>query len=362
MAESAAAVILRVTGFRHKGDKDCMEDFSRISHRRNANGGDEHYACIGVYDGHWGKEAAEYTKANLIPTITKSPKFWSYDDTKVVSAIREGFTKVHRVMYEDMWQHWKTNEDGSPSVSGTTATICFIMRGKLYIANVGDSKLVLARKNPLVPAEWKAIQLTEDHRQDNEVDLAGMQSAGGKVANSASGTPRVVWSKTTPDEKTGQTSCKETPRLTMSKSLGNFWLYNEESSKFRPDPDPEVSVYNLNLTTDQCIILASDGLWDYVSADLAVQTVNSVEKGSAQPNSTWINPSKKLCQLALEQGTLLKRKNDNISVITVILSQVSAHSVNPGTNSGDCGQSRRLQEEQPTPADAGQETLWRIEM
>ena len=40
------------------------------------------------------------------------------------------------------------------------------------IANVGDSGLVLGIKNTLVPAEWKAKQLTKDHRPDNKEELA----------------------------------------------------------------------------------------------------------------------------------------------------------------------------------------------
>ena len=362
MAASAAAVNLRITGSQHQGTKDCMEDFCSAKRRKNIDGGDDLFACFGIYDGHGGREVAEYTKDNLISTITKSPKFSSDDDNQVLSAIREGFTTVHQVMYEELWQHWKLKADGRPSTAGSTATICFIMRGKLYIAHVGDSKLVLARKNPLVPAEWKAIQLTEDHRPDNEVELARIQSAGGKVAKSASGTPRVVRRKTTLDEKTGQPRYKDKPCLNISRALGNFWSYNAENAKFVISPDPDVAVYNLDLTTDQCIILASDGLWDYVSADMAVQTVNSIEKGNAQPNSTWISPSKKLCQLALEQGTLLNIKNDNITVITVILSQVSPHSVNPKTNSADYVQSRRSQEQQLTPLEVEKETTWRIKI
>ena len=362
MAESVAAVNLRVTGFQHQGDRDHMEDCGHMAHCMKAEGGDDRFACFGVYDGHSGKEAAEYAQANLARTISTSPKFRSQDDSQVLSAIREGFNKAHWVMYQERWQHWKPNEDGGPSAAGTTATICFIMRGKLYIANVGDSGIVLARKNPLALPEWQAIKLTKDHRLDNQVELARIQSAGGKVAISASGTPRVVWSETTLDEKTGLITNKETPWLNMSRSLGDFWSYNAESGKFIVSPEPEVSVYNLNLTTDQCIILASDGLWDFVSADLAVETVNSIEKEIAKPNGTWINPSQKLCQLALAQGMQLNKRNDNITVMTVILSQVSAQSVNPRTNYGDYAQSLRLIDQQITPVDETEETLWRIKI
>ena len=359
MAASAAAVNLRITGFQHKGHRDCMEDFCTLLRRKNKYRGDCRFACFGVYDGHGGKEAAEFTRDKLISAITNSPKFSSDDDNQVLSAIREGFTKVHWVMYEEMWQHWKPKVNGRPSTSGTTATICFVMRGKLYIAHVGDSKLVLGRKNPLVPAEWKPIQLTKDHRPDDKEELARIQSAGGKVVMCASGTPRVLQRKTMIDEKTGQTWYRDVPCLNMSRSLGCFWSYNAENGRFIVSPEPDVSVYKLNLTSDQCIILASDGLWDYVSADWAVQTVNSIEKEIAQPNRTWINPSKKLVELAMEQGMILYEKNDNITVITVILSQVSAHGAN---TTGECVHSARLQDQEPTTLPTDKETVWRIQI
>ena len=61
-------------------------------------GGDHLWVVFGIYDGHGGTEAAEYTKENSIKAITESPKFGSTDDSQVESAIREGYTKVHQVV------------------------------------------------------------------------------------------------------------------------------------------------------------------------------------------------------------------------------------------------------------------------
>ena len=360
MAESAAAVILRVTGFQHKGDRDYMQDFCSMTHQENQDvGGDHLWAVFGVYDGHGGTEAAEYTKENLIKTITESPKFGSIDDNQVVSAIREGFTKVHETMHKEKWQNWKPKSQGQPSNAGTTASICFVRRGKLFIANVGDSRIVLARKNPRVPTKWQAKPLTEDHRPDNEVELARIRSAGGKVVDTY-GIARVVWNRPTINRNSGKIHCTEIPFLTLSRSLGDFWSYNTQSGTFVVSPNPHVHVHELDMTTDQCIILASNGLWDNVSDELAVHTVNCVEKENAQQKSNWGNPSKQLCQLSLEKGTLLRRVRDNITVMTVILSQVSAHSVDTKTDSGVSTKRPILQDMVPAHADVEEETQWRI--
>ena len=362
MATSAAAIKLRVTGFQHRGDRKYMQDFCSMAYKENQDvGGDHLWAAFGIYDGHGGTEAAEYTKENLINTITESPKFWSSDDDQVMSAIREGFTKVHQVMYKEKWQNWQPKSDGQRSLSGTTASICFVRCGKLYVANVGDSRIVLARENPLVPAKWEAKPLTVDHTPNNEVELARICSAGGKVLHFPP-MSRVVWNKQTIDTNSGLMHYEEIPLLTLARSLGDFWSYNSQSGQFIVSPNPDVHVYELDMTTDRCIILASKGLWLHDYEEMVVHRVNRVEKENAQPNSTWVNPSKELCRLYLQLCLLVRERADNISVITVSLSQVSAHSVDTTTNYGDSEKRTRVQDMVPTHVDMEMEKQWRIKI
>ena len=321
-----------------------MEDFSSLMCERKIGGGDLVTACFAVYDGHGGKEAAEYAKAHLINTITKSPKFKSGDDRQVVTAIREGYAKLHQVMYEEMWQHWKPKELGQRSIAGTTATLCFVMRGKLYVANVGDSGIVLARDDQQVPTRWQAQRLSKMHRPEYREESARIASAGGAIVK-ALDMPRPVWSKPTLDENSGQISYTRVSCLNVSRSLGDFWSYNALSGKFIVSPDPDVYVYKLNLTTDRCIILASGGLWENVSPQMAVTTVRCREKANVRPNSTWVNPSKELCQLSWDEGKRQRKRNDNTSVITVIIGH--PHSANTG--------------KQPK-VEAEKERHWRIKM
>ena len=346
MAASAEAVDLQVTGFQHRGHRQCMEDYFSMKFQKNKDGRDHVYACFGVYAGHRGKEAAEYTKANLINAITKSPKFWSGEDSQVMTAIREGYTSVQQVMYKEMWQHWKRGAQDEPSTAGTTATICFVMRGKLFIANVGNSEIVLASSIPQEPTKWEAKRLTKIHSPNDHVEVARMHSAGGKVVD-YNGMSRVVWNKPTIDANSGQKQYKEIPFLNMSRSLGDFWSYNPLSGKFIVSPNPDVYVYTLNMTHDRCIILASDGLWNKVAPQSAVQIVKSTHAGNAQKHSTWVNPSKNLCDESLQQGRLLRERNDNITVITVLTHRV-------------VGEIPKLQDKQPKGEDVGEETRCRI--
>ena len=344
MAASAAAVGVRFTAFQEQGDREKMEDYGQMLVQRNKEGEDNLWAVFGVYDGHGGTEAAEYTRDHLIETIRESPKFWSGRDDQVVSAIREGFHKVHDAMYKEMWPQWKTRKPEQLAVIGTTASICFVMRGKLYVAHVGDSAIVLGRNDPLNPFLWKAERLTKVHRPEDEVEFARICSAGGKVVR-ALDMPRVVWSKPTMDVNSGQMRYTDIAGLNMSRSLGDFWSYNPLSGKYVVSPDPEVSVYKLNMTTDRCIILATDGLWDHINDELAVNNVRFMETENLKPHTPWISPSKQLCSVSSVSCRLKGKRNDNITVITVIFSHPDSV----------------VTAKQPI-LDAEKETLWRLEI
>lgn len=82
--------------------------------------------------------------------ITKNKMFWSEDDDEVLKAIREGFLSVQQLMWNEL-PNWKKTSSGLPSTAGTTASVCFIKRGKLFIGHVGDSGIILGEKDPHQP-------------------------------------------------------------------------------------------------------------------------------------------------------------------------------------------------------------------
>lgn len=70
-------------------------------------------------------------------------------------------------------ENWPRSQNHNTlSTAGTTATVAFIRKGKLYMANVGDSTAVLGYEDPISTGDpsipWKAIQLTKDHKPEDE--------------------------------------------------------------------------------------------------------------------------------------------------------------------------------------------------
>ena len=63
---------------------------------------------------------------------------------------------------------WPTTASGLPSTAGTTASIAFIRRGKIYIGHVGDSAIVLGSQDPQHPNQWRSECLTRDHKPESD--------------------------------------------------------------------------------------------------------------------------------------------------------------------------------------------------
>lgn len=72
-------------------------------------------------------------------------------------------------------------------------------------------------------------------------------------------------------------------------------------------PDPEF--HQLEITDkDEFLILASDGLWDVVSTDLAVQRAKEAFVMHKTPDEA----AEELCELALKLGS-----SDNVTIVVV---------------------------------------------
>lgn len=60
------------------------------------------------------------------------------------------------------------------SDSGTTAVVALIRGKQLIVANAGDSRCVVSEAG-------KAVDMSYDHKPEDEVELARIKNAGGKV-------------------------------------------------------------------------------------------------------------------------------------------------------------------------------------
>ena len=69
------------------------------------------------------------------------------------------YSCVNHVLFPLLAAGWPKTASGLPSTAGTTATVCFLRDSKLYIGHVGDSGVVLGKKDP-EREDWMTQRLT----------------------------------------------------------------------------------------------------------------------------------------------------------------------------------------------------------
>ncbi|XP_014603224.1 PREDICTED: hybrid signal transduction protein dokA isoform X1 [Polistes canadensis] len=325
-------VNLRVTGHCNQGGRKYMEDMFSVAYQQTPDDKDLEYAFFGIFDGHGGGEAAAFAKEHLMDIIVKQKNFWSDRDEDVLRAIRDGYVNTHYAMWREL-DKWPRTASGLPSTAGTTASIAFIRKGKIYIGHVGDSGIILGYQ-PDGDPQWRAKALTKDHKPESGPEMIRIQESGGKVV-SKSGVPRVVWNRPRIGHKgpvRRSTHIDEIPFLAVARSLGDLWSYNSELDTFIVSPEPDVKVVTVDVRSYRCLIFGTDGLWNMLTSQAAVAIVQAAEMhnekhiiasqqtGNGQADvQMWINPSKSLVDRALERWSSTRLRADNTSVVTVML-------------------------------------------
>ncbi|EFN86215.1 Protein phosphatase 1D [Harpegnathos saltator] len=210
--------------------------------------------------------------------IVKQKNFWSDRDEDVLRAIREGYVNTHYAMWREL-DKWPRTASGLPSTAGTTASIAFIRKGKIYIGHVGDSAIILGYQTE-GENQWRAKALTKDHKPESGPEMMRIQDAGGKVV-SKSGVPRVVWNRPRIGHKgpvRRSTHMDEIPFLAVARSLGDLWSYNSELDTFVVSPEPDVKVIPVDVKSHRCLIFGTDGLWNMLSPQAAVAIVQATDR------------------------------------------------------------------------------------
>ncbi|KZC07213.1 PREDICTED: protein phosphatase 1D [Dufourea novaeangliae] len=326
-------VNLRVTGHCNQGGRKYMEDMFSVAFQPTPDDKDLEYAFFGIFDGHGGCEAAAYAKEHLMNVIVKQKNFWSDRDEDVLRAIRDGYVNTHYAMWREL-DKWPRTASGLPSTAGTTASIAFVRKGKIYMGHVGDSAIILGYQVDGDP-QWRAKPLTKDHKPESGPEMMRIRESGGKVV-SKSGVPRVVWNRPRIGHKgpvRRSTHIDEIPFLAVARSLGDLWSYNSELNTFVVSPEPDVTVVKIDVETHRCLIFGSDGLWNMLTPQAAVAIVQAADRhnekhliasqqtcnGQSDNVQLWINPSKSLVDRALERWSLKRLRADNTSVVTLML-------------------------------------------
>eukprot|EP00475_Leptophrys_vorax_P000447 TRINITY_DN10246_c0_g1_i1.p1 TRINITY_DN10246_c0_g1~~TRINITY_DN10246_c0_g1_i1.p1 ORF type:complete len:275 (+),score=24.50 TRINITY_DN10246_c0_g1_i1:123-827(+) len=230
--------------------------------------GDQVVGLFGVFDGHGGSRAAEYVKEHLFNNLVEHPEFSS----NIKQAITETFKRTD--------DDYLSTDNGQNRDAGSTASTAVLLGTKLLVANVGDSRTVVCRKGVATP-------LSKDHKPNRVDEKERIEQAGGSV----------MWAGTW---RVGGV-------LAVSRAFGDKLL------KRYVVAEPEIEEYDVT-PEDEFLVLASDGLWDVVkdqdAIEMAIKLLDAEEA------------AKFLTQEAYRRGSA-----DNITCVVVRFHHVQDHGV-----------------------------------
>ncbi|KHN02618.1 Hypothetical protein glysoja_041050 [Glycine soja] len=224
-------------------------------------------SVVGVYDGHGGAEASRFINdhlfLNLMRVAQENGSISEDIIRNAVSATEDGFLTLVRRSYGI-----------KPLIAamGSCCLVGVIWKGTLYIANLGDSRAVIGsvgRSNKII-----AEQLTKEHNASKEEvrrELKSLHPEDSQIVVMKQGTWRIKGI------------------IQVSRSIGDAYLKRPEFS-FDPSfprfhlPEPirrpvltaEPSICSRVLRpNDKFIIFASDGLWEHLTNQEAVEIVHT---------------------------------------------------------------------------------------
>ncbi|XP_011048438.1 PREDICTED: probable protein phosphatase 2C 38 [Populus euphratica] len=223
---------------------------------------------VGVYDGHGGTEASKFINHNLFSNFKKIVS--EQQDVSEI-AIKKAFASTEEGFLSLVRKQW-LSKPHMASV-GSCCLVGVMCNGLLYIANAGDSRVVLGRAERGT-REVTALQLSTEHNANIETvrnELRCLHPNDSQIVVQK----HKVW--------------RVKGIIQVSRSIGDAYLKKSEFNrkplqpKYRlPEPfhkpilnpEPEILVRKLQ-PGDRFLIFASDGLWEHLGNQEAVDIVQN---------------------------------------------------------------------------------------
>jgi len=240
-----------------------------------------------VLDGHGehGDSVAISFQNHLAREMINHPA-WKLD---VKTAAAEAIDKIEKNVIRD----YRIDTE----FSGTTLSMAIIRGNVITGVNIGDSRVIIGKddgKGGIVAEEF-----THDHKPDTEGEKERIIAAGGRVFaveydDGIDGPPR-VW-----------LGHLDVPGLAMSRSLGDCVAHTAGVTSV-----PEFTERELDPKTDKCIVVATDGLWEFVTNQETIDMVAAV--------TTPASSVEDLVKVARDRWMSEEQVIDDTTVITASL-------------------------------------------
>ncbi|XP_016458890.1 protein phosphatase 2C 37 [Nicotiana tabacum] len=288
---------------RRRDMEDAVSIYPTFIQEKREKSSNLHF--FGLYDGHGCSHAAMKCKDRMHDIVKNEVE--SAGEATWKEMMTRSFTKMDKEVVE-----YSRGGGGAPTADcrcelqtpqcdavGSTAVVAVVTPNEIIVSNCGDSRAVLCRNGVAIP-------LSTDHKPDRPDELNRIEEAGGRI---------IYWD-----------GARVLGVLAMSRAIGDNYLKPYVTS------EPEVTITERTVD-DECLILASDGLWDVVSNETACGVARMCLR-SGRPQSPPGSPandvtptvsgdnSDQACtdaSILLTRLALARHSSDNVSVVVVDL-------------------------------------------
>jgi len=307
-----------------QGRRPTIEDFHAIHLHQN-------HQFYGVFDGHWGNLASKYSARYMYASMKT---IWSDLDERVLNysnwkeTVAKDLEDSFFLLHKGFLSVVKKSPGKVMNKSGSTATILLTTKEAVVVANVGDSRAILSHGTSYNQSvqTLSAIQLTIDHIASDKDEKSLIEGKGGYISSSGSikrvnGTLAVT------------RSIGDVPMMKILSQSPHVWIKSKKDVQSickgqgaERDKNPTIGnreEERLDVTEMPCfVVIASDGLWDVMSNQEAVEMVVEVLRQYHFDDSeiSWEGGGAfQVAAQKLTQEAYVRGSTDNIGVCVVAI-------------------------------------------
>ncbi|KAJ4871894.1 putative protein phosphatase 2C 35 [Raphanus sativus] len=259
---------------------------------------------FGVFDGHgvFGTQCSSFVKDRVVEMLSEDPALLQ-DPEK---AYKSAFLRVNEELHES---------EIDDSMSGTTAITVLVVGDKIYVANVGDSRAVLAVKDR---NRVLAEDLSYDQTPFREDECERVKACGARVL-----TVDQVEGLKDPNIQTWASEESEggdPPRLWVQNGMYPGTAFTRSVGDCTAEgigvtAEPEVSMVHLS-PNHLFFVVASDGIFEFLPSQAVVDMVGRY----ADPRDGCAAAAAESYKLWLEH----ENRTDDITIIIVQIKNLSS--------------------------------------
>jgi len=252
------------------------------------------YSLYGVFDGHGqkGHDVSQFVKENMPKLVIRDQRFKTADQCQMLTDI---YKRVQSLICT-----CDRTKKLNAQLSGTTCTFVIHdhQKQKLTVSHVADSTCVMGSWEDDSRKKLKGEPLTKDHKPNDPKEKKRIEANGGRVVFDGYANHRIYAQK------------GRYPGLNMSRCLGDLLGHQDAGCSAEPD----VNEYSLT-SLDHVLLLCSDGVWEFISPQEAVDIVGQYKQEKAADAANQLAKEAWDRWIREEGGTVV----DDITVVLIYL-------------------------------------------